>query len=225
MNKKNSIYCLINKIKKDYIFRTYTLASISVFVTLIFTCYNIYLGIAFNTSWNISIAVYYIFLLSIKLIVLLNQKKLSKLNLPYNLKNKKTAKFYLNQSIMLFIIDLMLIAPIALLILQKKDVQYTKIAAIATATYTISKIFMATKNALTAKKIENLSIKMLRQINLKDALVSILTLQYILIVTFDEGITREMQILSIISSFTIWTILIVISICNLKNAIKIKKSV
>ncbi len=66
---------------------------------------------------------------------------------------------------------------------------------------------------------------MLRQINLKDALVSILTLQYILIVTFDEGITREMQILSIISSFTILTILIVISICNLKNAIKIKKSV
>ncbi len=154
MNKKNSIYCLINKIKKDYIFRTYTLASISVFVTLIFTCYNIYLGIALNTSWNISIAVYYIFLLSIKLIVLLNQKKLSKLNLPYNLKNKKTAKFYLNQSIMLFIIDLMLIAPIALLILQKKDVNYTKIAAIATATYTISKIFMATKNALTAKKLK-----------------------------------------------------------------------
>ncbi len=84
---------------------------------------------------------------------------------------------------------------------------------------------MATKNTLTAKKIENLSIKMLRQINLKDALVSILTLQYILIVTFDEGITKEMQILSIISSFAIWTILIVISICNLKNAIKMKKSV
>ena len=126
---------------------------------------------------------------------------------------------------MLFIIDLMLMAPIILLIMQKKDVHYTKIAAIATATYTISKIFMATKNTLTAKKIENLSIKMLRQINLKDALVSILTLQYILIVTFDEGITKEMQILSIISSFAIWTILIVISICNLKNAIKMKKSV
>lgn len=66
---------------------------------------------------------------------------------------------------------------------------------------------------------------MLRNINLKDALVAILSLQYILIMTFGDGITGEMQTVCAISTFAVWTTLIVISIANLKSSIKLKKSI
>lgn len=120
MKEKNNLSCFITRIKKDYIFRTYLFASMSLLLMLIFSCYNVYLGITLNTSWNISISVYYAFLLLIKAVVLLNEKNLYKSNLSFEVKNNKIAKFYLIQSIMLFIIDLLLIAPITILVLQKK---------------------------------------------------------------------------------------------------------
>ena len=81
---------------------------------------------------------------------------------------------------------------------------------------------MAIKNKKSANKSKNLSIKMLRFLNLKDALVAILSLQYTLIITFDKGINKNMQILCAISTFTIWLTLIIMSIVNLKKFIEIK---
>ena len=62
-------------------------------------------------------------------------------------------KLYLKQCIMLFTIDLLLIAPISIMVLGQKEVNYSTIPAIATAAYTTYKMILATKNALQAKKI------------------------------------------------------------------------
>ena len=60
---------------------------------------------------------------------------------------------------MLFTIDLLLIAPISIMVLGQKEVNYSTIPAIATAAYTTCKMILATKNALQAKKNNNLSLK------------------------------------------------------------------
>ena len=133
-------------------------------------------------------------------------------------------KLYLKQCIMLFTIDLLLIAPISIMVLGQKEVNYSTIPAIATAAYTTCKMILATKNALQAKKNNNLSIIMLRNINLKDSLVAILSLQYILIMTFESKTDNNMLIVSCISTFCIWILLIIISIKTICKAIQINKT-
>lgn len=133
-------------------------------------------------------------------------------------------KLYLKQCIMLFTIDLLLIAPISIMVLGQKEVNYSTIPAIATAAYTTCKMILATKNALQAKKNNNLSIIMLRNINLKDSLVAILSLQYILIMTFESETDNNMLIVSCISTFCIWILLIIISIKTICKAIQINKT-
>ena len=123
---------------------------------------------------------------------------------------------------MLFFFFFSLAIPLTLMVLEQKNIQYSQTVAIANAAYAAYKLIMAIKNKKSANKSKNLSIKMLRFLNLKDALVAILSLQYTLIITFDKGINKNMQILCAISTFTIWLTLIIMSIVNLKKFIEIK---
>lgn len=223
MNIKYKIKNLRTKLKENFQFKTYLFSLFSIFITIIFAIYNIYLGIIYNTGWNISIAIYYGFLIIIRTYILYNENKLSRLNISeYKIDMQK--KLYLKQCIMLFTIDLLLIAPISIMVLGQKEVNYSTIPAIATAAYTTCKMILATKNALQAKKNNNLSIIMLRNINLKDSLVAILSLQYILIMTFESETDNNMLIVSCISTFCIWILLIIISIKTICKAIQINKT-
>ena len=223
MNIKYQIKNLRTKLKENFQFKTYLFSLFSIFITIIFAIYNIYLGIIYNKGWNISIAIYYGFLIIIRTYILYNENKLSKLNISeYKIDMQK--KLYLKQCIMLFTIDLLLIAPISIMVLGQKEVNYSTIPAIATAAYTTCKMILATKNALQAKKNNNLSIIMLRNINLKDSLVAILSLQYILIMTFESETDNNMLIVSCISTFCIWILLIIISIKTICKAIQINKT-
>lgn len=223
MNIKYQIKNLRTKLKENFQFKTYLFSLFSIFITIIFAIYNIYLGIIYNTGWNISIAIYYGFLIIIRTYILYNENKLSKLNISeYKIDMQK--KLYLKQCIMLFTIDLLLIAPISIMVLGQKEVNYSTIPAIATAAYTTCKMILATKNALQAKKNNNLSIIMLRNINLKDSLVAILSLQYILIMTFESETDNNILIVSCISTFCIWILLIIISIKTICKAIQINKT-
>ncbi len=223
MNIKYQIKNLRTKLKENFQFKTYLFSLFSIFITIIFAIYNIYLGIIYNTGWNISIAIYYGFLIIIRTYILYNENKLSKLNISeYKIDMQK--KLYLKQCIMLFTIDLLLIAPISIMVLGQKEANYSTIPAITTAAYTTCKMILATKNALQAKKNNNLSIIMLRNINLKDSLVAILSLQYILIMTFESKTDNNMLIVSCISTFCIWILLIIISIKTICKAIQINKT-
>ena len=137
---------------------------------------------------------------------------------------KETARknLYFVQSILLLIIDLALITPISLMVLQKKNVDYSTIPAIILAAYTTYKIIAAIINYIKTRKQKHLSIKILKNINLIDALVSILSLQYVLIMTFGNGIEGEMLALCATSTFAVWVLIIAISVLSLINSIKIK---
>lgn len=222
LNKNYSIAILIKRLKENFILRTYIFALFSILITIIFTAYNIYLGIIFVTSWNISISIYYILLTIIRIYVILITFKLKKAPISNDIKIIKSNKHYFIQSIMLFFLDLSLAIPLTLMVLEQKNIQYSQTVAIANAAYAAYKLIMAIKNKKSANKSKNLSIKMLRNLNLKDALVAILSLQYTLIITFDKGINKNMQILCAISTFTIWLTLIIMSIVNLKKFIEIK---
>lgn len=116
--------------------------------------------------------------------------------------------------------DISLIAPITLMALQKKEVNFSSVHAITIAAYTTYKIIMSAINFSKAKKNGNLSVKMLRNVNLVDALVSVLSLQYALVMTFGGGIEGDMLFLCAFSSLAVWVFLIILSVVN---AVKSRK--
>ncbi len=62
--------------------------------------------------------------------------------------------------------------------MQQKDINYSEIPALTIAAYTTYKITAASINIVKTRKGKHLSVKILRNVNFVDALVSVLSLQY-----------------------------------------------
>lgn len=208
----------------DRVFRTFLSSTLSFFVTAAFAGYHLFLGIAYRTAWNFCIAVYYALLTAIRAYILFSEKKLRKSEFTLERKDLARRKLYLVQSVFLFAIDLALIAPISLMVMQKKLVDYSTIPAITMATYTTYKIIISARSYLGNKKQRHLSVQMLKIISFVDALVSVLTLQYTLIMTFGNGIEGDMLTLCAVSSFAIWGLLIAVSVHTLVKAVRLRRS-
>lgn len=211
------------RIKNDHVFRAFVFSSLSFCVTIAFTAYNVFLGIAYGAGWNISIAIYYALLLCIRAYVLFSEMRYYKAKLTEEQKEQKRKKLFLVQSILLLLLDLALIAPVSLMVLQKKAVNYSAIPAITVAAYTTYKITLSSINVVKTRKERHLSLKILRKVNFVDAMVSILTLQYTLIMTFG-GMDRDIFILCAVTSFAVWAFIMVISLISLGQSVKLLKS-
>ncbi len=214
---------LLKRLKNDYIFRTFIFSALSFFITLAFTIYNTFLGFAYKAVWNTGIAIYYALLLFIRAYVMFSERKFFKEKLNAEQLENKRKKLFLVQSIMLFIIDFALIAPVSIMVLQKKAVEYSSIPAIAAAAYTTYKIIVSTKNIVKTRRMNHISVKILRTVGFVDALVSVLTLQYTLIMTFGGGMDKDMFVLCAVTSFGIWMALVILSVNLLLQAIRPKK--
>lgn len=176
---------------------------------------------AYSSAWNTGIAAYYLSLLCIRFFILSAEIKYVKKGYDEPQKEKARKRLFRVQSALLFATDISLIAPITLMALQKKEVNFSSVHAITIAAYTTYKIIMSAINFSKAKKNGNLSVKMLRNVNLVDALVSVLSLQYALVMTFGGGIEGDMLFLCAFSSLAVWVFLIILSVVN---AVKSRKN-
>lgn len=197
--------------KNDFLYKTLLLSGLSIMVTVAFAVYNLYLGIKYIDAFAIGIFVYYILLIWVKSATIIVERVLSKKDEENQ--NRIRTKNYKIFSVFVFVIDFCLIAPIILMVTQPKEFKYGIIPAITVATYSVYKITLAIINYKRAKKSCNLSIILLRKINLIDALVSILTLQRTLIMV-KGGMGKEMQTLSFVSSIAIIILIISFSIVS-----------
>lgn len=214
---------IIKKINTDYEFRTYITSILSTFITTIFASYNTFLGIYYLIGWNIGIGAYYFLLITVKTSVFCGEINYRITGLTAKAKEEKRNKRILTQSLLLFLIDFALIAPIILMIFQEREIHYSKIPAIATAAYTFFKIVIAIVNISKTRKIGNLSVKIIRSVNFKDAIVSVISLQYIMAMTFGEDISGKMATLCVLTSGVIWIVLVTVSLFSLIRAIKLRK--
>lgn len=184
----------------------------SVVITILFAGYNAYLGVIHNDAWGISISVYYLCLIIARTVVLITEKNLK--TLTDQQKDNKRQKLYIGLSIFMFFIDLCLIAPITLMVIAPKDVKFGIIPSLVVAVYTVYKVTMAIINYKTANRFNNLAYKFLRELSVVDALVSLLTLQHVLIMV-NGGMTKQMMTLSACSSFGILLVIIVFSVLTM----------
>lgn len=183
--KSNKIITYINKQKK-------LITILSLILTLLFSIYNRIIGVIKESLWHESISIYYFTIILIKSIILIYIYK------SYDRKHDST--IFKITKILLLILNILLIVPITLLILNKRAVQMSLIFSIVIALYVTIKTTKSIINYFKNKKTQDILIKQLLVIDLTDVVVSILTLQNTLI-TVNGGYDQTLYYLTIISSF------------------------
>ena len=206
--------------KSDYGVKTLISSTVSAVIGLAFTLYNGFLGIYYSSVWNGAICVYYILLAAIRGIVVNGQIKAQS---GIYCGKRYIRRIYLLTHIILLAINIALIVPIAVMIKGNRTVSFGMIPAITVAAYTTYRVTMAVINFKKSRKSKNPLIRELRNINLIDALVSVLLLQNTLIMVNDKGMTESMAVLSIVSSTAIWVLIGVISVVSFARIREIKK--
>ena len=195
--------------KKDYNFKTLINAAGSFFITAAFALYNGFLGICYSSVWNGCICVYYILLAVTRGIIPITEKK--------NLSRAEKADAYRKRtfkitSVVILMMNLALVIPISLMVLNSRPVNMGLIPAIAMAAYTTYKVVIASINIKRMKRSSNILVRELRTINFIDALVSVLTLQNTLIIVNRTEESGDMFVLTAVSSAVIYLVILALSV-------------
>lgn len=168
-------------------FRTVIFSIGSFAMSVLFSCFNAYMGIANRSIWYGALAAFYIALAFLRGGILAYHKskyskKAQNQNDAYN-----KAKVYRNSGIITLILNVALSAAIAQMIFSDAHFNYVGWTVFAYAAYAFYKITMSIISFIRAHRQEDLTVRAIRNINLVDALVSILALQTALLTMFSEG--------------------------------------
>ena len=177
-------------LREDYGFRTVIFAIGSFCMSMAFGFFNGYMGIAYASIFNGALAMYYIVLALVRGGVLVHHGKGAKKDDTYHEKDdEKRAKIYRNIGILILVLSIALSGIIAQMIFDDRHFSYPGWTVFAFAAYAFFKITMSIINLFKARKHDDMTVKAIRNVNLTDAMVSILALQTALLHTFGtEGI-------------------------------------
>lgn len=230
-NKLTKKSKLIDRLFNDSYFRTMCATSFSLFLGICFVSYNIFAGLYYNSIWNTSIAIFYTILVAIRVLILINEYKIthSKNQNPSDIQRNRINTFYI-EGILLLCVNITLIAPVTLLATSQKQVNLPMWVAIANAGYTFYKVTACIYSFVRSRKNKNLSIIGIKNLNLTSASVSLLSLENTMIITFSEVVESSMQTLIIISAFAVMVLNIWVALDTLikgkkqKNILKTNNS-
>lgn len=155
----------------------------------VYSLYNILVGIIVGTIWHIAIGIYYLLLLSVKIVLMIVQKR-----------GKMSTMIFILTSSLLFLISLSLVVPIITMLTNQRPVSIPLEVAIGIATYTTYKVTVAIIGFVKNWRTDNMLRSELVTIGLIEAIVSVLTLQNTLITVNGGAGDGGLTILSTISS-------------------------
>lgn len=175
----------------------------SLVINLGYAIYNLFLGIGNQSAWFIVTGVYYLMLGGMKLYCLVKKKKF--------LTEKR--KQYQTMRLVGFVFFLLALVLTFLLFFTLKYGFYkghSTIIMISIATYTFYKIIISIINFIKAKKGEDVTLYTIRNINIAEALVSMLTLQMSMYQSF--GTTDTSYAMNIFTGATVCLVITILGI-------------
>ncbi len=180
-------YEFTHLILRNFGFRTVIFAIGSFLMSLLFSGFNAYMGIANRSIWYGALAAFYLSLAFIRGGVLTYHK--NRLGKKEKTKNDEyvKAKVYRNSGVITLLLNIALSAAIAQMIFSGEHFRYMGWTVFAYAAYAFYKITASIISFIKAHKQTDLTVRAIRNINLVDALVSILALQTALLTMFSEG--------------------------------------
>ncbi len=180
MEKHEFTYLLL----RNFGFRTVIFAIGSFLMSLLFSGFNAYMGIRSRSIWYGALAGFYISLAFLRGGVLSYHK--SRIGKKMQNDEYVKAKVYRNSGIITLILNIALSSAIAQMIFSDAHFTYMGWTIFAYAAYAFYKITISIIALVKAHKQTDLTVRAIRNINLVDALVSILALQTALLAMFSE---------------------------------------
>lgn len=192
---------------------------VSAVVALAFAVYNGYLGIAHEYVFGITIAVYFAVLSAIYFILVDGEMLSGKVGAKQNTHVRK----YIVVTALLLAVDVLLVGPIALMVLQRRQFNLGMIAAITVATYATYKVTAAVVNYVKTRKNFDARTVSVRSVKLVDAMVSLLTLQNTLIVANGSSAEQSMFVLTSWTSLALYVAIVMVSVMGFRRCLSASK--
>lgn len=192
---------------------------VSAVVALAFAVYNGYLGIAHEYVFGISIAVYFAVLSAIYFILVDGEMLSGKVGAKQNTHVRK----YIVATALLLAVDVLLVGPIALMVLQRRQFNLGMIAAITVAMYATYKVSSAVVNYVKTRKNFDARTVSVRSVKLVDAMVSLLTLQNTLIVANGSSAEQSMFVLTSWTSLVLYGAIVMVSVMGFRRCLSASK--
>ena len=150
--------------------RTVKLAIFSLLFNAFFAVYHIISGVTTHSPWLFTLGIYYAILSIVRFAVLKTKKQ-----------NDFVTRF---TGAVLMLLSLPLAGIVILAVVRDRGIVMHEIVMIAMATYSFTKITLATVNLIKSRKSNSAKLVTLRNISLSDAFVSIFALQRSMLVSF-----------------------------------------
>ncbi len=180
LEKREFTYLIL----RNFGFRTLIFAIGSFVMSVLFSGFNAYMGISNRSIWYGALSAFYIALAFLRGGVLVYHKGRISNKEKVRDEDYLKAKVYRNSGIITLILNVSLSAAIAQMIFSSAHFTYMGWTVFAYAAYAFYKITTAIISFIRAQKQEDLTVRAIRNVNLIDALVSILALQTALLTTF-----------------------------------------
>ncbi len=204
---------------EDYRFRTILTTMPSFMINVAYTIYNGVIGIMNQSSWFITMAVYYSLLGIMRYCAVHTERKISRLEDHKLIRNKELAVIK-TDGILLLLLNLALSGVVLLTIAEGTAKAYSDIMAISIAAYTFYKIIMAVIHMVKVRKMESPILITIRNIGVADALVSMLTLQMTMLVSFQGTDSLDMNRMNGITGLAVCLLISALGISMIYYAFK-----
>lgn len=222
----------LNRLVNDFGYRTIVFAINSFAFSIAYGIYNGAVGIFSFSMWYGALAAYYILLAFMRGGTLLHHRRRRSKRGRYG-KEDDLIK-YRNCGILLVVVDVALAVEIAQMVLSDRYFEYPDWTIYVSAIYAVIKVTAAIFNFIKSINVKVLTVRAIRNINVADALVSILALQTSLLHTFGDGNITVIMWLNALTGSAVALATLSLGICmicfssskmkKLKNEIKISET-
>lgn len=187
----------------------------SLIINLSYSMYNILLGIMQKSVWFITVGIYYAILSFMRIIAVRGEYKQDK-----KARMLKEISIMRTTGVMLLLLTFTLTGSICLSLKYDLAKSYSTITMITIATYTFPKIVIAVINLVKAKKQDSLLIITIRNINISDAFVSMLSMQMSMFATFGTGEVGKSHTMNVITGAGVCFCIVLIGLSMIFNSKK-----
>lgn len=195
----------LKKYKSDYKFRYKISLIVSLILNTIYAVFKFITGIYFKSIWFVMFSFYYIFLVIVKTNIIKQELSVDK-------KLEDEYSKYRNTAIILLFLNVILTSLILIIVNQKIINIYPNWIAISVSVYTFCLIFSSIYGLIKYRKYNSPLINSSKVINVITSLVSLISLEMILIPTFGENNIEFFEIMIMSTGGIIAIIIVVIAL-------------
>lgn len=214
---------LINRVTKDYRYRTVLFAIPGLIQNLIFAIFNGVIGIVSGSTWFITMALYYMLLSAMRFSAVKYEKNQSKQKLT---KERVLDELLVSKrcGILLIVMTIILGGAVILMVTLEEGKHYPGVTIYAVAAYTFYKIIISIINVVKARKLKSPLLMTIRNIGHMDACVSILLLQTAMFAAFGGENRVLIRAMNGITGTVVCCIILMLGVYEIRLSTQMEKA-